>query len=388
MSENAAMSRRVFLHVGSPKTGTTFLQAVLWKNRALAREQGLLLPLEGGHAHYKAALDLLGTPEFTADPASVPGTWQRLVDEVAAWDGDALITHEKLAQASADEAARAVGSLRALGREVHIVLTARDLARQLPAEWQERVKHHARGGFDDFMDWAADPTSTMYPTLWAVQDYADIVHRWGDDLPPAQVHVVTVPRPGAPKGLLWERFAGLLGLDAGAFDLDVARDNTSLGVEQAELLRRVNINLGDRLPRPGPYAPIVKGILAHDVLASRPGTRLVLGGADLAFARDRSAAIVTELERIGVDVVGDLAELLVDDTDAPEQSTGRAEIATETLLQEALEASIGLLERLHERQQRHAAEIRSLRARLAEAEAAATRRPGGLLRRLGRRRSG
>ena len=39
------------------------------------------------------------------------------------------------------------------------------------------------------------------------------------------------------------------------------RANTSLGYEQAELLRRVNAELGDRLPLPGPYAPDVKSKL-------------------------------------------------------------------------------------------------------------------------------
>ncbi len=39
------MANRVFLHVGTPKTGTTYLQTVMWANRDKLAEQGLLLPL-------------------------------------------------------------------------------------------------------------------------------------------------------------------------------------------------------------------------------------------------------------------------------------------------------------------------------------------------------
>ena len=39
------MAKRVFLHIGTPKTGTTHLQTVLWANRAKLAELGVLLPL-------------------------------------------------------------------------------------------------------------------------------------------------------------------------------------------------------------------------------------------------------------------------------------------------------------------------------------------------------
>ena len=35
------MATRVYLHVGLPKTGTTFIQTVLWENRPALAEQGI-----------------------------------------------------------------------------------------------------------------------------------------------------------------------------------------------------------------------------------------------------------------------------------------------------------------------------------------------------------
>lgn len=357
---------RAFLHVGSPKTGTTFLQSVLWRERERVREAGLLLPLGGVQAHFRATLDLREMPEHLPDPTLVPGAWQRLVDAAADWDGDVLVSHELLAAATPEQAARGVASFAEQRREVHVVITARDLARQLPAEWQERIKARADHTFGEWMERLHEPEGFTAAHLWAVQDIADVARRWGATLPPERVHVVTVPPAGAPRGLLWERFAGLLGLEPAAYSLDVVRANESLGAEQAELLRRLNVALGERLPRPGPYPGVVKGDYAHRVLSRRPGTKLVLAGDDLEFAREQALRIVTGLQELGVDVVGDLDELLVTEPPRPDEvSPGRVPVSEERLAAEAVEGTIGLLEVLVERRVAHQDALKALREELA-----------------------
>jgi len=299
---------RVLLHVGSPKTGTTFLQDVLWSQRATAGEQGLLLPGERFHDHFLATLDVRGLADDPNYPERTRGTWDRLVAEALAWDGSVLISHELFAGATAEQARRAVAAL-ADGAEVHVVVTARDHVRQISAEWQEHVKHRSAATFGDFVREVRDDTART-SWFWQVQDYAGVLERWGADLPPDQVHVVTVPPSGADPTILWDRFAGLLGVDPAAFDTELERSNSSLGAEQAELLRRVNLELGERLPLPGPYPLVVKNVLAHRILEPRAGTRLALDAADQEFAADAGRAIIERIEAMGADVVGDLADLV------------------------------------------------------------------------------
>ena len=38
------MAERVFLHIGGPKCGTTYLQTVLWSNKPRLAEAGVLRP--------------------------------------------------------------------------------------------------------------------------------------------------------------------------------------------------------------------------------------------------------------------------------------------------------------------------------------------------------
>lgn len=357
--------RRVFLHVGSPKTGTTFLQQVLWSQHALARSQGLLLPGEATVDHFRASLDLTGgiLSEGTV-PAPARGQWQRLVDEALAWDGDVLLTHELFAAARSEHAQQAVGSFG--DREVHVVVTARDLVRQVPAEWQERIKHRRTVTFPEFMD-DLRSRSGEATWFWDVHDYAELVRRWGSTLPPERVHVVTVPPAGSARDLLWRRFAGLVGLGAGAFDLGGARANRSLGAEQVELLRRVNSALGDRLPRHGAYAVDVRDVLAQRLLAAREGTPLRLHPEDRATVAQWSREVARALAERGVDVVGDLDELVPAEVppqagraEASEEATLRDPVPAEVLLDEAVEALAGLLdEHRARRQEREALRRRS-----------------------------
>ncbi len=330
--------------MGSPKTGTTFLQEVLWSQRRKAAEQGVLLPLEKFADHYLASLDVRGLAGRKEHPARAVGIWDRLVEEASAWPGTTLVSHELFASASAEQAAAAIASFGA-DTEVHVVLTARDLVRQVPAEWQEHVKHRSTKTLPEFVhDLRADETGASW--FWRVQDFADVLARWGATLPSSRVHVVTVPPAGADPGTLWDRFAGLLGLDPDSFDTQRSRANTSLGVEQSELLRLVNAELGDRVRLPGPYPVVVKNVLAHRVLAARKGTRLALDVEATEYAVRRSAEIAEQLRRMDVDVVGDLDDLVPDRTAALAAARADAdpEPPAEVLLTEGVAALAGLLD--------------------------------------------
>lgn len=340
------MAERIFLHVGSPKTGTTFLQEVLWSGRQTALKQGVLLPLSSFYDHFLASVDVREEAFQVQFPSRTIGIWDRLAEEARAWGGTVLVSHELFAVATAEQAARAVKMLG--DAEVHVIVTARDLERQIPAEWQEHLKHRSTSTFTEFVSnlRARGPRSAWF---WEVQDCADVCRRWGAAVPPGNTHVITVPRGDDVPDLLWQRFATLIGLDPSSFDLLPGKANPSLHAEQAELLRRVNAQLGERLPMPGPYPQTVKEVFAQTVLSRRPGTQVALIGGDRDFALARSQVMVQELAQLDVDVIGDLADLVPPDSpaDAVRQATQHPETIPETiLLAESVEALGGLLEQL------------------------------------------
>jgi hypothetical protein len=336
--------RRLLLHVGTPKSGTSFIQTVLFSHREALAEQGLLYPADRFDEHFLAALDLMELPWGGLEQDAV-GAWERVAARVRAWPGTCVVSHEILARASRAQVERAMRSFGDI--EVHLVLSARDLARQIPAEWQENVKHRRTLGYREFLDRITDPTRSddVASWFWAVQQVPDILDRWGAGLPPANVHVVTVPHPGASPTLLWERFAGFLGLDPDAWDTRVSQVNPSLGVPETAFLRMLNHRVNGGVLAGRHYREFVRELLAHRTLSHRVGSpRLGLPPDVRVWAADLAESWVAAVKQRGYDVIGDLDELRPSaverpftDPDRPDtdQVLDVAVLSTVTLLQQA-----------------------------------------------------
>ena len=302
----------VYLHIGEPKTGTTFVQQVMWRNRAALAAQGVVLPGHHPQDHFRASQDLRGIEKLPSDPAgSWAGEWDILAHEARHAPRAAVISHELFSAADAPQAEHAVRSLQPA--EVHITATVRDMASLLPAEWQETVKHRSTRGWQDWLGDVIDRESVSADRrqwwFWRVHDTLAILDIWSRYVPAERIHVITTPPPGSGPGVLWQRFAGLIGVDPDRADLSVARANTSLGLPETEFLRRLN----QALPADVPdwfYMWTVKEGIAHRALAQRPREgRLVLPADRDAWAKEQAETLIAGLAGAGYDVLGDPGEL-------------------------------------------------------------------------------
>jgi hypothetical protein len=303
--------QRVFLHIGSPKTGTTYLQEVLWSNRDALRSGGVHYPGTRSDAHFLATQDLRElTWHGHVDPA-VAGSWDRLVTDVRNWHGTSVISHEMLGSAAPKAIKRAMQSLT--GLEVHVVVTARDLARQVPAVWQEDVKNCGMLTFGEFTRSLRGLDDSINPffakTFWGYQDLPAVLRNWAGELPADRVHVVTVSR-GAARDELWHRFAETIGADPARRPAEVDVKNPSMGVVETNLLRRVNELVVSELDWPA-YQSLVKNMLAVNVLAARPDSvPLRLPAEDQDWVLQKAKEIVQALREAGYPVTGELDDLL------------------------------------------------------------------------------
>jgi hypothetical protein len=311
-SAAAGQRPRVFLHIGEPKTGSTFLQQVIWRNRATLAAQGVVLPGHHPQDHFRASQDLRGLKKLASDPAgSWTGEWDILARQSKQAPRAAVISHELFSAADDEHARQAVSSLEPA--EVHLVVTARDMASLLPAEWQESVKHRNARGWEDWLADVIDRESVSPDRrqwwFWRVHDTLQILQLWSRYVPSDRIHVMITPQRGASPDLLWRRFAGLLEVDPDSVDISRARANASLGLTETEFLRRLNAELSGEIPD-WFYMWTVKEGLAHTTLAARPaGQRLVLPPERHAWAREYAETLIGGLGGVGYDLIGDLAEL-------------------------------------------------------------------------------
>ena len=359
------------MHIGEPKTGTTFLQRAMWRNRARLAAQGVLLPGYKRADHTRASRDLREAPRPASDPADPwIGEWDVLVGQALRAPRAAVISDEVLAACNPGQADRAVRSL--LSAEVHVVLAVRDVATLLPAEWQETIKTRGTAGWEEWLCSVIDVESVAanrrLSRFWMLHDTLAILEMWSQHIPPDQVHLITVP-PQGPSGELWVRFATVLGIDPGRIDLTGIPANSSLGLGETEFLRLMNAALPEQMPD-WFYTRHIKRILAHNVLDARARQgRLVLPPEHQAWARQQSEVLVAGLRAAKVDIVGDLGELLVQPVGASYHPP--ADQPAGWVLDAAIAAAAALAGELHREMyapQRHREEPRGLRQRASRLE--------------------
>jgi len=341
------MTERVYLHVGTPKSGTTYLQRVLDHNREALAAAGVLVVGEQHVDRVHAALVVRDDPRVGTLSARQQASWERLVTQIKAWQGpSAVLSYELFSAATREQAEKALADLA--GLEVHVVITARDFGKMVPSAWQERLKF---GLTTPLQQWRPARENAAPRREWGsrTMDPASVAERWGATLGPDRVHVVTVPRVRRDPDELWHRFAAACDLTATTNDLDlgVGRVNESLGVTAAELLRRVNERVGPPIEGSREQAKWLRDTLAHGVLAKLDSEPIKVTDRQLKDAQRQAASSVDRVGAAGYDVQGDLADL------APGEGTGRApEDVTDTeLLDVALDTIAQLLLLVRERSQ-------------------------------------
>jgi hypothetical protein len=298
------MAQRVYLHVGLPKTGTTYVQTVLWRNREALAEQGLVYPGVRRREHMWASMVVREHPGLERRNPRAKGAWGRLLAQVQDAPDGALISHEFFGAASAEQAKRALTDLGDV--EVHLIVTARDLVTVVTSYWQEYIKH----GFDTPLDSFPPSEDRGDEWTWAAVDLLGVLERWGASLPPERVHLLVLPDRDAPRETLVTQFAGLMGVDATVLDVEGANPNHSLGVVEVELLRRIVHRL-DGFTSALDRGVWIRSYLAHDVLVPHGRESFLPSPTRLAELAERANTTVEAVRGAGYDVVGDLDRLQV-----------------------------------------------------------------------------
>ena len=300
------------------KTGTTFLQDLMTANKEALAAAGFLFPGAHWTDQSRAVREVL---DFTVTdprgPGGSAGMWETISGQMLAHDGVAsILSMEFLSYADSEHARRVVESFD--GAEVHVVLTVRDAASAIPAQWQTSCRNGAKVTLRKFVQGVGDllgedavvrgSGARIFQRTQGVERMLDV---WVPLVGRKHVHVVTVPPRGSDPELLWHRFAGVVGVDPSACPDRTVDGNPSLGLASTELLRRVNGELGkvDYYD----YARLVKRQLARGILGSRaalePRARLNRKGRRYAARWNRR--VLGAVERHGVPLVGSADDLPV-----------------------------------------------------------------------------
>lgn len=342
------MAHRVFVHIGTRKSATTYLQHWGDVNRQVLADAGVLWPELG--APFAAAGDLFGSSGSVRDTT---GAWRRLDDSFRHHDADAVFSNELLAGVRPRKINQLVAAFAPA--EVQVLVTARDLARVVPSQWQTTLKNGKQLPWSQFVDAvcaagqdrpdsaqraARQTEGDVGQWFWRRHDVPAILDGWRRASGVQGVTLVTVPPAGSPGEMVGDRFAAAIG----AGGLNFAQPeyaNSSLGAHSAELIRRMNAQTAgwDRS-----YQRIgVRNGLSRLVLAQRASAepRLSLSRDQAKWLRQRALVMVEQIEKLSVPVVGDLNDL-VPDAESPARGVDPAASTDGQLLEAAVSGLTGM----------------------------------------------
>ena len=316
------MARRVYVHIGTMKSATTYIQALGHTNRARLAEAGILWPATA--QPFLAVADLMGKAQ--ARPGR-QGAWAKLSRRYAEHSGDAVLSNELIAALSPNRVERLVAALSPA--EIHVVLTARDNGRVIPSHWQTTLKNGSKMAWSEFAAAVcSEPsrwrklTRSRRPIeggslarsketcnwFWRRHDLPEILAKWQPVVPAERITVVTVPPQGTKPEIVGDRFGSVLGVDTALFEQPDSV-NSSVGAHSAELLRRLNAS-GHDLQRHH-YTLGIRKALVGRALGDRAEhePRFGLTQSQQDWVGQRAGRMIEQIRASSVSVVGDLDDL-------------------------------------------------------------------------------
>lgn len=316
-SEDTSAHPAVYLHIGTMKSGTTYLQQRLTSNRATLPSYGVNWPGKRWDHQVKAVNDLLDWKPG----AKPPRVWDEMAASMLAHDCTSILSMEFLFVATPDQIAHVASSLGAA--DVHVVLTLRDSTAAAPSQWQTGVRSGMRVLWAEYarkmsvVGRVPPRVVTRLPGMkparhFALRHSAELVLRpWLQHIPTDHFHIVLVPKSREDPDLLWKRFAQAVSIAPDCAPERPEFSRQSLGYASASLVSRVNQQFpATRAPA---YRAVVRRFLCEEVLTPLAGAETAIPltqGVYLAGIR-QNVRNRKALAAAGVPVVGDLDELPV-----------------------------------------------------------------------------
>jgi hypothetical protein len=235
-----------------------------------------------------------------------PDALSQFAKRIARTPGDVLlISNEDLAEAGAENVHAFFATLEAVGIQPRVIVTARDWSKQLPSEYQQLLKHNLTGTYDTFLE-QVRRREGVGEQFWLRQDVPGICERWGRHLDPADVHIIPVPAFSTDPEAVYRLFSGVVGFDHHILKKPAKDTNASFGVVEAEVLRRLNVALGDRLSDyENEYLPAVRGGLIRHAIARGASARITLPPEHVEWVQELSEQRLGLLRERGYSLHGD-----------------------------------------------------------------------------------
>jgi hypothetical protein len=343
--------KKLIIHPGFHKTGTTALQQALSEVRHELLESKIIYPHTAGNAHHRAAWSIIEKTwgwKKRGGRSTAPIEWKKLEKKISSSTETAIISSEFFSEADLIQLADMAKRLS--GFDVQVIFTWRPLPFMLASSYQQFLKYGLKKSYSEWLESIFDlPGEAKFtPSFWKRNLHGDVVARWAETFGTEKVSLIAVNESNPTY--LYETFADLAGIPKGILKEPAHMQmNRSLTFTEASLLLEINRTYPKDLDWDSYEIFIRKGNIKALTRSDKHDERdekILTPEWAIAKAVELNSRNVAQIKSLGIKVVGDL-----DRSDFSKIPTGLNSPVTTISIETVARAMIGVdmssLEKMH-----------------------------------------
>jgi hypothetical protein len=314
------MKKKVYLHVGFHKTGTTAIQESFYRYSSEMEDLGINYATNSRRANHRDAWALRerawGWKNRGGEmiPISV---WEKKVKRIGSRKLNSLLSSEFFSELDDTQLNRMAADLK--DYDVEVIFTIRPLAKILGSSYQQYLKYGIKVSYEEWLKdiFKNTETSKSTPTFWRRHRHDLVISRWAKAFGNHKIHLVVVDE--LEPALLYETFNKILQLPTGTLNaVEGKGSNRSLNFSEITLLLALN----RAFPKDRDWKDYEMFVREGPIRALTNQAHLALLGEKLLtpqWALDESLKVslksVSKIDELGINIYGDTKKLL--DTTVP-----------------------------------------------------------------------
>ena len=343
--------KKLIIHPGFHKTGTTALQQALSEVRAELSQANFNYPRIAGTAHHRAARSVIEKTwgwKNRGGRSADPIEWKKLERKLSSNNGTAIISSEFFSEADQMQLANLAKLLS--GVDVQVIFTWRPLPFMLASSYQQYLKYGLRKSYAEWLDsiFEVAGEAKFTPSFWKRNLHGDVVARWAETFGTENVSLIAVDE--TKPTYLYESFADLAGIPSGLLKEPVQVEiNRSLTFTEASLLLEINRTY----PNDGDWESYEIFIRKGNIKALTGSNKFEVSDEKIltpdwaiAKAAELNSQSVAQIKSLGIKIIGDL-----DRSDFSKIPTGLNKPVTTISIETVARAMIGVdmssLQKMH-----------------------------------------
>ena len=308
------MKKKVYLHVGFHKTGTTAIQEALFTHSDQLRILGINYATKKEKANHREAWALSerywGWKKRGGEKTSIV-EWKKRVKNLKAQKINSVVSSEFFSEINDNQLNLMAKDLKDF--DVEIIFTIRPLAKLLGSSYQQYLKYGIKASYEEWLDdiFHNSEKPKFTPTFWMRHRHEEVISRWANAFGNKKIHLVVVDE--SEPDFLYDAFNMILKLPAGTLkEVQGLGSNRSLNYPEVALLLAIN----KAFPKDRAWNDyevfIREGSIRHltnQIQLAGLGTKLLTPQWAVDEAAKLSSSSIAKRNDLGIIIYGDLGKL-------------------------------------------------------------------------------